>query len=86
MTLDAVAVDRAGNVGHADRVILPVADRNRPTLILRTVDGSSAVVPDAPLTIATAGDEIGVNRIELAGQGGFTTVTRVRCRRRAAAP
>ncbi len=73
VTLDAVAVDRAGNIGTADRVILPVADSNRPTLVLRTSDGGTAAVPGRTVDVtATAGDEIAVNRIELAGQGSFT--------------
>ena len=72
VTLDAVATDRAGNSGHAAHVVLPVADRNRPTLVLQTAGGAAAAVPGRSVDIvAIAQDEIGVLRIELSGQGAF---------------
>ena len=73
LTLDAVAVDRAGNRGTAARVILPIADTVAPTIRLTTSTGSLELVRGQPVTIfADADDEMALSRVELSGQGAFT--------------
>ena len=73
LTLDAVAVDRAGNRGTAARVILPIADTVAPTVRLTTSTGSLQLVRGEPVTIfADADDEMALSRVELTGQGAFT--------------
>ncbi|MEO8681584.1 MAG: Ig-like domain-containing protein, partial [Vicinamibacterales bacterium] len=73
ITLQASATDRAGNVGVAASVILPVADTVAPTIQLRTASGRLEMVPGAVLNlIADASDGISVSRVELVGSGAFT--------------
>jgi hypothetical protein len=73
LTLDAVAVDRAGNQGAAARVLLPVADTVPPTVHLTTDTGSTEIARGRPFTVfADADDEIALSRVELSGQGAFT--------------
>ena len=73
LTLDATAVDAAGNVASAARVLLPIADLNPPTLQLRTATGALEIVPGASVNvIAQADDETGVATVALGGQGAFT--------------
>ena len=71
--LDVVAIDRAGNRGSAHQVVLPVADTNKPLVTLRTLSGSTEMVPGQQLTVVVEGsDEIGVARLELSGSGAFS--------------
>ena len=73
LTLDAVAIDRAGNQGAAARVILPVADTVAPTVRLTTASGNTEIVRGQPVTVfADAEDEMALARVELTGQGAFT--------------
>ncbi|MCU1382031.1 MAG: LamG domain protein jellyroll fold domain protein [Acidobacteria bacterium] len=73
LTLDATAVDAAGNAASAARVLLPIADLNPPTLQLHTPTGVLEIVPGATVTvIAQAEDETGVATVALGGQGAFT--------------
>jgi hypothetical protein len=73
ITLDAAAVDRAGNTASAARVLLAVADTIAPTVRLRPESGSLQMVPGRPVNvIAEAEDEIAVSRIELSGTGALT--------------
>ena len=72
VTLTATATDKAGNVGLAANVVLPVADTVAPTLQLRTDTGSQFIVPERPFTvIGDASDGIAVARVELTGTGAF---------------
>jgi len=76
VTLDAYAIDRAGNRGDAARIILPVADQVPPTLQLRTSTGRLDIVPGQTVTVvATAADENAVSRIDLSGSGAFQVTT-----------
>jgi hypothetical protein len=73
VNLDAIAVDRAGNTTAAARLILPIIDEVPPTIALRTSSGSLEIAPGSPVTIiADVEDEIGVTRVDLAGDGAFT--------------
>ncbi|MEQ1868664.1 MAG: Ig-like domain-containing protein [Vicinamibacterales bacterium] len=74
LTLDATAEDRAGNVGSAARVILPVGDNVAPTLTsLRTDTGRLQIVRGRSVTIVVdAEDDLGVSEIGLQGSGAFT--------------
>jgi hypothetical protein len=73
VTLDAFAVDLAGNRAEAGRVLLPIADAVPPTVTLRTTDGRLDIVPGRPFSvIAEADDEIGVTRVTLSGTGAFS--------------
>ena len=73
VTLHASALDKAGNVGTAADVVLPVADVERPTVTLRTATGSLDIVPGRTVTlIADVSDSIAVSRVELTGSGAFS--------------
>ena len=73
LTLDAIAVDAAGNSASAARVLLPIADLNPPTLQLHTPTGSLEIVPGSSVSvIAQADDETGVAAVALGGQGAFS--------------
>ena len=73
LTLDATVIDRAGNIGTAPRVILPVADSVVPTVRLTTSTGDLEIVAGRPITVfADAEDGIAVSRVELTGTGAFT--------------
>ncbi len=73
VTLDATAVDAAGNTTSAARVILPIADRSGPTLRLRTANGGADVLPGTTLAIVAEGeDETGVSTVAVSGQGAFS--------------
>jgi hypothetical protein len=74
LTLDATAEDRAGNVGSAARVILPVVDNVAPTVTaLRTDTGRLQIVRARSVTILIdAEDDLGVSEIGLRGDGAFT--------------
>jgi len=73
VTLNATAVDKAGNIGTAATIDLPVADTVPPTVALRTDAGATFIVPSRAFTvIADASDGIGVARVELTGSGAFT--------------
>ena len=73
LTLDAIAVDAAGNSASAARVLLPIADLNPPTLQLRTPTGALEIVPGSSVSvIAQADDETGVAAVALGGQGAFS--------------
>ncbi len=76
LTLDATATDRAGNVGTAARLILPVADTVPPTLTsIRTSTGKLQITAGSTVTVvADAEDDIGVSRIDLVGGGAFSVV------------
>ena len=73
LTLDATAEDRAGNVGSAARVILPVVDNVAPTVTgLRTATGRLQIVRGRSVTIVVdAEDDLGVSEIDLHGDGAF---------------
>ncbi|HXH07600.1 MAG TPA: Ig-like domain-containing protein, partial [Vicinamibacterales bacterium] len=72
LRLDATAVDRAGNVGAAAQVVLPVADRSAPTVTLQTESGRLEIVRGRSFTvIAAAQDDLAVTQIELTGSGAF---------------
>ncbi len=72
VTLQASATDRAGNVGTAASVILPVADTVPPTVRLRTATGRLEIVPGRTVNlVADASDGISVSRVELTGSGAF---------------
>ncbi|HEY6871526.1 MAG TPA: carboxypeptidase regulatory-like domain-containing protein [Geobacteraceae bacterium] len=71
--LDVTAVDKAGNRTAAAQVVLPVADLKPPQVTLRTLNGTSEMVPGEQVTlVADATDEIGVQRIDVSGSGAFT--------------
>jgi hypothetical protein len=74
LTLDASAEDRAGNVGSATRVILPVGDNVAPIVTgSRTGTGRLQIVRGRSVTVVVdAEDDLGVSEIDLAGQGAFT--------------
>ncbi|MCU1383321.1 MAG: LamG domain protein jellyroll fold domain protein [Acidobacteria bacterium] len=76
LTLDATAIDRAGNVGIAARVILPVADTAPPSVTsIRTSTGKLQITAGSTVTVlADASDDIGVSRIDLVGAGAFAVV------------
>jgi hypothetical protein len=72
VTLHASAVDKAGNVGVAANLILPVADTVAPTVTLSTDTGSLNLIPGRTVTvIASASDSIAVSRVDLTGSGAF---------------
>ena len=73
LTLDATAEDRAGNVGAAARVVLPVADNVAPTVTaIRTDTGRLQIVRGRSVTVVVdAEDDLGVSEIDLKGQGAF---------------
>ena len=73
VTLRATAKDRAGNVGTAANVILPVVDTVAPTAQLRTSTGSLTIAPGGTVdVIVDTSDGIGVSRVELVGSGAFS--------------
>ena len=75
LRLDATATDAAGNVGASSRVVLSVADAMAPTVGIRTENGRLTMAVGRTVTvIASAGDETGVARIDLAGDGAFQVV------------
>src|SRR6185295_14152544 len=69
LTLDATAEDRAGNVGSAARVILPVGDNVAPTITsMHTDSGRLQVVAGRSVTVQVdAEDDLGVSEIDLHG-------------------
>lgn len=72
VNLDVVAVDKAGNRTSAPQVVLPVADLTPPRTSVRTLSGSTEMVPGQQMTIVVeATDEIGVQRVDLTGTGAF---------------
>jgi hypothetical protein len=77
LILDATAEDRAGNVGAAARVILPVADNVLPTLTaLHTDTGRLDIARGRSVTIVVdAEDDLGVSEIDLQGSGAFSVTT-----------
>ena len=77
LTLDATAEDRAGNVGSAARVILPVGDNVAPTISsMHTDSGRLQIVPGRSVTIQVdADDDLGVSEIDLHGDGAFVVDT-----------
>jgi hypothetical protein len=77
LTLDATAEDRAGNVGSAARVILPVGDNVAPTISsMHTDSGRLQIVPGRSVTVQVdAGDDLGVSEIDLHGDGAFAVDT-----------
>jgi len=77
LILDATAEDRAGNVGAAARVILPVADNVAPTVTsLHTDTGKLEIGRGRAVTIVVnAEDDLGVSEIDLQGSGAFTLST-----------
>ncbi|WP_211360494.1 carboxypeptidase regulatory-like domain-containing protein [Geobacter argillaceus] len=73
VNLDVTAVDKAGNRASAGQVKLAVADTHAPQVTLRTLTGSTEMVPGQPLTIVVdASDEVGVQRIDLTASGALT--------------
>ncbi len=88
LVLDATAEDRAGNVGSAARVILPVGDNVPPTITaLRTDTGRLQIVRGRSVTIVVdAEDDLGVSEIDLQGQGAFVVSRCEADRRRRLAP
>ena len=73
INLDASALDKAGNVTNAARVILPIADLTPPTVQLRTSNGRLEMVPGREvIVIAEVEDEVGVTRVDLSGSGAFS--------------
>ncbi len=77
LILDATAEDRAGNVGAAARVILPVADNVPPTVTaLHTDTGRLDIARGRSVTIVVdAEDDLGVSEIDLQGSGAFSVTT-----------
>ena len=73
LTLDATAEDRAGNVGSAARVILPVGDNVAPTITaMHTDSGRLQIVRGRSVTVQVeAEDDLGVSEIDLHGDGAF---------------
>ncbi|MBS1818371.1 MAG: carboxypeptidase regulatory-like domain-containing protein [Acidobacteria bacterium] len=70
--VDAFAIDGAGNRGDAARLIVPVADRQAPTVTLRTSSGSPSMTPGANVqVIAQATDDLAVTSIQLTVAGAF---------------
>ncbi|MEQ1731595.1 MAG: hypothetical protein ABL982_24755, partial [Vicinamibacterales bacterium] len=70
--VDAYAIDAAGNRGDAARLIVPVADRQAPTLTLRTASGANTMVPGATVdVIADAQDDLAIASIQLTATGAF---------------
>lgn len=73
LTLDALATDRAGNIGTAARVILPIADTVAPTAALHTSTGSLVVAPGQTVSIVVDGeDESLLSELRLSGAGAMT--------------
>jgi hypothetical protein len=73
VNLDVTAVDRAGNRASAGQVKLAVTDTRGPQVTLRTLTGSTEMVPGQQLTVVVdASDEIGVQRIDLTASGALT--------------
>lgn len=71
--LDAYAIDAAGNRGDAARLIVPVADRQAPTLTLRTSTGATTMVPGGTVSVtADAQDDLAIASISLAVSGAFS--------------
>ena len=77
LTLDATAEDRAGNVGSAARVILPVGDNVAPTITsMHTDSGRLQIVAGRSVTVQVdAEDDLGVSEIDLHGDGAFVVDT-----------
>ncbi len=72
VTLDAFAVDGAGNRSDAARVILPVADQSAPTVSLRTADASLTITPGGMVQVVVdANDDLAVANVQLVGAGAF---------------
>ncbi len=70
--LDAYAEDGAGNRRDAARLIVPVADRQAPTVTLRTATGTNTMVPGGTVqVIADAQDDLAIATIQLTGVGAF---------------
>lgn len=73
VTLHATATDKAGNVGTAASVILPVADTVPPTVQLSTDAVSQTIVPGQTVNVfADAADTIAVASVSLTGTGAFS--------------
>jgi len=72
LALDVSALDKAGNRAAAPQVLLPVSDAKGPQVGLRTLSGSSGFTPGQTVTVvADASDDVGVQRIDLAGSGAL---------------
>ena len=73
VNLDVVAVDKAGNRASAAQVVLPVADLKPPQATIRTLSGSTDMVPGQLVTVVVeASDEVGIQRVDLSGTGAFS--------------
>ncbi|MFN7916659.1 MAG: Ig-like domain-containing protein [Vicinamibacterales bacterium] len=71
--IDAYAIDAAGNRTDAARLIVPVADRQAPTLTLRTASGANTMTPGGTVdVIADAQDDLAIASVSLSATGAFT--------------
>jgi hypothetical protein len=73
VTIDGFATDQSGNSGSAVRLVVNIADKVPPSVVLGVAGGGApTLVPGrATLVTADADDEIGVARIVVSGSGAF---------------